>query len=294
MRVPAELKRLADDPFDGKLEYARVGSIEAIHTAHGSLRAEATPSLVRRHGLHDSVAVFLRLAGVAKTSQFDRTSVQRPGDLMVLDCNPAAQEYSSGSQMLTLNIPRVRLETLLGPTRLYSGLNIGAELGSTTLATRFLNELMRVNHSLRPDVADRMAGIGIDLIAASIAERLAQKVSRPLLETVTVQRAKAYVEAHLGDPDFGPPELAAAVGVSLRRLQELFHERGRHVSDYIWERRLLKAGHQLSTAEHGRLQIGAVAYSCGFSSQAHFSRRFKAHHGVTPSEFRQAALEVVR
>ncbi|WP_426314120.1 helix-turn-helix domain-containing protein [Methylobacterium fujisawaense] len=294
MRVPAEQKRLTDDPFDAKIEVATVGSIEAIRTSHGALRAEATPDLVRNHGQENAVGIFFRQAGIAKTGQSDRTSVQRPGDLMVLDCRPAAQEYSSGSQMLTLHIPRERLESVLGPARLYSGLTIGADLGSTALAIGFLTELMRASHSLTPDVADRMSAIGIDLIAASIAERLAQEVSRPLHETVTVQRAKTYVEANLGDPDFGPPELAAAVGVSLRRLQEMFHERGRHVSDYIWERRLLRAGHQLSNIEHGHLPIGTVAYSCGFSSQAHFSRRFKAHHGMTPSEFRQAALEVAR
>ena len=289
MRVPTELKRLSDDPFGGKLEFARIGSIEAIRSSHSSLRAEATPNLVRRHGQENAVGVFLRLAGVAKTSQSDRTSVQRPGDLVVLDSNPAAQEYASGSQMLTLHIPRERLESFLGPARLYSGLTIGADLGSTALATGFLTELMRVGHRLAPDVADRMSAIGVDLIAASIAERLAQELSRPLHEAVTVQRAKTYVEAHLGDPNFGPPELAAAVGVSLRRLQEMFHERGRHVSDYIWERRLLRAGHQLGSVEHDHLPIGTVAYSCGFSSQAHFSRRFKARHGLTPTEFRQAS-----
>ncbi len=105
MRVPAEQKRLTDDPFDAKIEVATVGSIEAIRTSHGALRAEATPDLVRNHGQENAVGIFFRQAGIAKTGQSDRTSVQQPGDLMVLDCRPAAQEYSSGSQMLTLHIP---------------------------------------------------------------------------------------------------------------------------------------------------------------------------------------------
>ncbi|MET0532127.1 MAG: helix-turn-helix domain-containing protein [Microvirga sp.] len=288
VRVPTEMKRLTDDPFDGKLEFAKIGSIEAIRTSHSALRAEATPNLVRRHGQGNSVGIFLRLAGVARTGQSDRTSVQRPGDLMVLDCSPATQEYSAGSQMLTLHIPRERLESFLGPARLYSGLTIGADLGSTALTTAFLTELMQVSQSLTPDVADRMTSIGVDLIVACLAERIAQEVPRSIHGNATVQRAKAYVEAHLSDTTLDPPHLAAAMGVSLRRLQELFHERGRHISDYIWERRLEAGFKRLSDPACAHLSISMLAYGCGFSSQAHFARRFKDRYDISPRDYRQA------
>jgi AraC family transcriptional activator of tynA and feaB len=32
-----------------------------------------------------------------------------------------------------------------------------------------------------------------------------------------------------------------------------------------------------------------LAYGCGFTSQAHFSRRFKDRHGLTPREYRDTA-----
>lgn len=290
MRVPTQQTRDASDPFEAKLEAARIGQFDAIRTTHGSFRTEATPGLIRLHGQDENVAVFLRLAGVANSSQHGRTSVQRPGDFLILDSSPAAQEYSPGSQMLTLHMPRSRVEAALGPTRVYSGLTIGPGIGSRSLATGFLTELVQLSGSLTLENADRLSMIGIDLIVASVAESLAQDVSRPVGGTVTVQRAKAYVEANLSDPDLGPRELAAAVGVSLRRLQELFHERGRHISDYIWERRLLAAEQRLNDVGRSHLQIGTLAYGCGFSSQAHFSRRFKAKHGMTPGEFRMAAL----
>jgi AraC family transcriptional regulator, positive regulator of tynA and feaB len=86
-----------------------------------------------------------------------------------------------------------------------------------------------------------------------------------------------------------PPQLAAAMGVSLRRLQELFHERGRHISDYIWERRLEAAARRLADPACAHLSIGMLAYGCGFASQAHFARRFKARHGLAPREYRIAS-----
>lgn len=40
----------------------------------------------------------------------------------------------------------------------------------------------------------------------------------------------------------------------------------------------------------GHLSLGSVAESCGFADQAHFSRRFKALHGMTPSEYRATLI----
>ncbi|WP_370693875.1 helix-turn-helix domain-containing protein [Methylobacterium sp. NEAU K] len=179
---------------------------------------------------------------------------------------------------------------MLGSARLYTALTVRSDLGSTALAMRFFQELIRVHRQLAPEAAGRMASIGVDLIVAAIAERLAQEVPRPLHGTVVVQRAKAHVEAHLSDPTLDPPRLAAAMGVSLRRLQELFHERGQHISDWIWQRRLEDAAKRLADPGCAHLPIGTLAYGSGFANQAHFSRRFKDRHGMTPREYRFAAL----
>ena len=78
--------------------------------------------------------------------------------------------------------------------------------------------------------------------------------------------------------------------MSLRRLQELFHESGRHISDHIGERRLEAAAQRLADPACPHLPIGMLAYGCGFTSQAHFARRFKDRDGLTPRERRRAAF----
>ncbi|WP_354455943.1 AraC family transcriptional regulator [Methylobacterium sp. 1030] len=119
---------------------------------------------------------------------------------------------------------------------------------------------------------------------------MAREVPHSLHGSVVVQRAKAHVEANLGDQTLDPPRLAAAMGVSLRRLQELFHERGQHISDWIWERRLAAAARRLSDPVSLHRPIGVVAYECGFATQAHFARRFKDRHGLSPRAYREAAI----
>ncbi|MCJ2139292.1 helix-turn-helix domain-containing protein [Methylobacterium sp. E-066] len=288
--VPIKMERLDDRPFAGKMEVASVGSLHMSRVTQGALRSETTPQAARQHDRAGMAVVLFKLAGASSCLQDGRDSVQRPGDIVVLDHRPAVVTTGPGSQSLFLELPRERLESMLGPTRLYTALSMGADLASSSLASTFFRELIQVRHRLDPDAAERMATIGVDLIVACIAERMAKEVPQPLHGTVVVQRAKAFVEANLGDPTLDPPQLAAAVGVSLRRLQELFHERGQHISDWIWQRRLETAAKRLADPTGVHMQIGAVAFGCGFASQAHFSRRFKERHGMSPREYRIAAL----
>ena len=287
---PIEQKRLDDSPFAARLDVAQVGPLLISRIAQRSVRSEATPSTLRRRRSDGMVCVAFALAGRTTSLQDDRCSVQGPGDIVVLDQRPGVVASDANSEYLFLELPRACLESAVGPIRLYTALTLGADLASTALTQTFFRELLDVSDRLDADAATRMAGIGMDLIVASVAERLAQEPPRSIHGNATVQRAKAYVEAHLGDPSLDPPQLAGAVGVSLRRLQELFHERDRNVSDYIWERRLTVAAERLADSASLHLSIGVVAYSCGFTTQAHFSRRFKERHGLTPREYRAAAV----
>ena len=204
-------QRLDDSVFEAKMAVARVGSIAINRSPIGAVRNEAPTCVIPPHGDDGLVMATFTFAGWATSSQDDRSSVQRRGDLVVIDHRPTVLTTSRGTDCLVLQIPRARLESVLGPTRLYTSLTVGSDLASTSLAMTFWTDLVRVGQQMTPDAADRMASIGVDLIVASIAERIAREVPQPLYGTVVVQRAKAYIEAHLSDPTLDPPQLAAAV-----------------------------------------------------------------------------------
>jgi AraC family transcriptional activator of tynA and feaB len=287
-----EQTRLDDRSFAGAVEAMRLGSLPIFRFTQSA--AEQKTNKRPSHG-SDTVQAIFKLSGTTTgTIQDDRAAIQRPGDLVVLNRRPSTLGTPEAGRSLILELPRARLEGMLGPSSLYTSLTIGAELPSTALALTFFRELIQVGGQLERDAAERMASIGIDLLVASIAERMAREVPQPLHGSVVVQRAKAYVEANLHDPVLDPPRLAAAMGVSLRRLQELFHERGQHISDWIWERRLATAAKRLADPACLHLPIGTLAYECGFTSQAHFSRRFKDRYGCAPGEHRRVAQQPVR
>ena len=79
--------------------------------------------------------------------------------------------------------------------------------------------------------------------------------------------------------------LAEAQNVSAGYLSTIFKkETDKTVSEYIWEKRLRRAEHLLSTTN---LQIQTVALHCGVVDVQYFSKMFKKQRGMTPKEYRQ-------
>lgn len=86
------------------------------------------------------------------------------------------------------------------------------------------------------------------------------------------------------NPDFGPCEVAAETGISLRYVQKLFTERGFACSEYIYSFRLDHAAHLLrrrALLATGQ-PLSEIAYACGFRDYAHFARKFRHRFGDAP------------
>ncbi|WP_205944717.1 GlxA family transcriptional regulator [Pelagibius litoralis] len=83
-------------------------------------------------------------------------------------------------------------------------------------------------------------------------------------------------------------ELADAAGISARQLERLF---GKHLhaspKQYYIELRLNRARNLLMQTD---ASVTEVALSCGFTSHAHFTRRYKQAYGVTPHTVRAPTL----
>jgi AraC-like DNA-binding protein len=91
----------------------------------------------------------------------------------------------------------------------------------------------------------------------------------------------------MGDEDFDVDRLAEAMGMG----RTLFYEKVGQLLEQtpmalVMSYRLERAAQMLRAGEGN---VGEVAYAVGFRSVAHFSRRFREHHGVTPSSLRRAS-----
>jgi signal transduction histidine kinase/DNA-binding response OmpR family regulator/ligand-binding sensor domain-containing protein len=90
------------------------------------------------------------------------------------------------------------------------------------------------------------------------------------------------IRGQLNDTKFGVGDLADAVGLSRMHLnRKLKTLTGLSPNELIRTVRLNRAGELL--LEH--TSVSSVAYAVGFDNPAYFSKVFKEHYGITPSEF---------
>lgn len=92
-----------------------------------------------------------------------------------------------------------------------------------------------------------------------------------------------YIEQHLNDK-LTPALLATELGMSEAAFSRKFKSKvGETPMRFVTQVRLEVASRML--AEHDK-SLAQISAECGFSDQAHLSRNFKRHIGVSPSQFR--------
>lgn len=100
-----------------------------------------------------------------------------------------------------------------------------------------------------------------------------------------IGRAVALIHREPAHP-WTVDDLAREVGMSRTRFAERFHELvGTGPVSYLTDWRLQRAAMALRASHRS---IAEIAFSCGYSSQAAFTRIFKSRFGVSPRAFRKA------
>jgi AraC family transcriptional regulator len=99
-----------------------------------------------------------------------------------------------------------------------------------------------------------------------------------------IDAVKLYICQHSDEP-LSREVLAAVAGFSVPHFHRIFTAcAGENISSYIRRVRMERAGRKLRM---GAVDITEVALAAGYDTHAAFSKAFKQHFGLSPSEFRQ-------
>ena len=102
-------------------------------------------------------------------------------------------------------------------------------------------------------------------------------------DDVLMERIMRSVNANIQNPDFNVDTLAADVGISRAQLHRKMKDiTGISTGKFLRNLRMEQAARLL---REGTINVSQVADSVGYTDQAHFSTAFKAHFGVSPSEY---------
>jgi AraC family transcriptional regulator len=110
-----------------------------------------------------------------------------------------------------------------------------------------------------------------------------------------IEDVKRYIRDHIHEP-LDRETLASIAGFSIPHFHRVFTAQvGEGAISYVRRLRMQRAGYKLRM---GAVDITEVALAAGFDSHAAFSKAFKQHFGLSPSEFRQlncfAATKLLR
>jgi AraC family transcriptional activator of tynA and feaB len=242
-------------------------------------RVERTHRDVRLYDA-DHYLVLYQVAGDSALTQNDQTVHLAVGDVALIDATrPVTYLTNRGhAQWLSLRLPRKSVLSHLG----FEPLG-GLSRRGTRAGTVLFDLVGGTHQSDGCSQADSYMQLAIyDLLGALFAQPDPWPVSRH--SDRLFKRIRGIINDRLTDPDFGPCEVAAEAGISLRYVQRLFTERDSTCSEFIYSVRLERAAsllHRRAMLSTGQ-PLSEIAYACGFSDYTHFARKFRQRFGCPP------------
>jgi AraC-like DNA-binding protein len=280
-----------DADFAGRASTLRAGDVVLTHLAATRHRVSRSSSIARATEV-PYLKIVAPWVGCAGVEQKGRETWVTPGQWSIYDttdsyavANPERVEH------LIVMLPRSALTErgLAG-----GGLDplMARRLGGSGGISRLALETMRNAFRELPNMPDSAArGVGdaiTQLVHLSLLDLAGLATAQTQREALR-ERIKQHVAQHLADPALTVDAIARALNVSRRQLYNAFAEEADGVAGHILARRLEACRRVLADRASGHRSITDVALGNGFSNMAHFSRVFRSHLGMAPSDYRRNA-----
>jgi AraC-like DNA-binding protein len=251
-----------------------------------------SPALVAGSGL-DHILVQLYVEGGFSGLAGDRPIDVRAGDICAFDLCETLDTRSTAFSNISLLIPRDGFAAGTVDPQALHGLVLSSDQALGAMLADYLASLVaRIGTLNRRDAlfaATATASLVGTVLSGEVQKRSGQQ---PVSASASpLRRACAYIDEHIADPDLDTAMLMRALGLSRAHLYRLFAASG-GVKRHIRRRRLSGAALDLSDPRRP-LRVGDVARRWGFSSDASFTRSFRAAFGIAPRDARERGLSLL-
>jgi AraC-like DNA-binding protein len=274
-----------DGSFWGKIEYASIGDVRIAKLTASRHRVVRTPNYARRDN-DGFLKVALQMKGMSCFEQGGRKVVLSPNEWSIYDTTrPYTVTVPQDTEMLVVMVPRDNLSTQRLHLEDLMVRKFPGRVGMGRLAYQFMISAFDEIPIITPEAEWEIAGAISHLIRLTMldASEVQNEVS---LREVWRDRIKAYIGAHLRDPELSIDRIAGAMNCTKRYVHKVFQSEGASVSESILRMRLTRCREDLRNPARSRNSITEIAYSWGFNNPAHFSRAFKDEFNVSPRFFR--------
>lgn len=209
-----------------------------------------------------------------------------PGRWALLDpARPGTPTADAAFRALCVRFPRDRVEPRGEPFTGVAGTAFDAGPGLAGYVCDTLRHLDAHRLAMGPHAAVAVRH-AVDLVGVLLRSTAG---AEPAPHCDLLDRIKAHVEAHLGDPDLAPAGIAAAHFVSARHLHNLFAGTGTSAAAWIRARRVEMCRRDLADSALADVPAAAIGSRWGFRGPSHFGQVFKRATGLTPAAYREAS-----
>jgi AraC-like DNA-binding protein len=276
----------AERRFSGELWSCRIGAMNLVHIRAQRSRVERCLEDGAREQ-SGSVLLHLQAAGQSINRQRGQSATLDPGDGVLCDPDHSyTTDYLSAHEVFIIELPVIDIVAREPGFDLERFAGRKVEQRRSQLLLNFLRTawLQRDCLDNDPDWRDCVSQTSLDLAMRAISKAGGHEVvgaSAELRRAVIV-----HIQQNLLDSGLRTSSIARALNVSPRSVQNVFEGGNTTTSGYILQQRLARAAERL-IREPGRQSITGLAYDCGFSDSAYFSRCFSRHYGVAPRDYRR-------
>jgi AraC-like DNA-binding protein len=279
-----ESRRTEQGPFWGHISARAFGTLTVSELS--SSIAESRVEVVRgereiRADPRDQFMLFLVYCGDVGFSQSGRTTRLRSGDMIIYDqARPFSMEFGGETRQIIVSIPRPLMASRLPEAECFTARPIPSSSKLGALTATVVRQLNEFEASLAEEIANRVSGSALDILAATLQAELSEDVWEAGQRDPRLARVKRYIIAHLQDPAVTIDSIAAAQNLAPRTLHRLFAVEGTTPIRWLWQQRLSASYRALA---EGRIRhVTEAALSFGFTDLSHFSRAFKNAFGNSP------------
>ena len=251
-----------DSVFEGHIATSHAGEVVLTRLDANRHRVMRSTRLAR-----SSETSYLKIIapwqGSAALAQQGRQTWVHPGGWAIYDTT-ASYEVANPerSHHLVVMLPKeqlaergLRIEPLMGR-------QVGGASGISRVALETMRSVFQELPQMTPEAARGAGQLVTDLVRLSLLELAGRATA------VTQQQA---------------------LNCSKRHLHNAFADEQETLGQYILRQRLQACMRELKNPLHLQRTITDIAFSWGFNNGAHFSRVFREHAGLSPSQFRQAS-----
>src|ERR1700730_1278366 len=228
--------------------------------------------------------VTFQTQGTSIVRQNGREAKAVPGSLFVVDASGPLEVKASVGSLQTVHIPADVLRETFPGIDACTAVALPTRNGAGRVARAIFEELFD-----QPPEADEEE---LSLVASTITYMLSVAFRPHLKSRLSSrdehhrERIKEFVRQNLRDPRLNSSLIAKGVGLSLRRLHELFASEPETLMRWTRAERLKRISDEIADPALVDRPIATIAYDCGFRQPSHFSRSFRIEYGVSPSILR--------